>query len=239
MVLGATGFIGRWVARLLSEAGADLILPVRDLNRAKRIFEDYSVRGRSVEIDLTEEGIAELLAESRPDITFNLVGYGIDRNETDEASARKINAYFVEELCSAVSGLPPTDWGGLRLVHAGTAMEYGAAKGDLNEDTECLPTTLYGNSKLEGTLRLTGICNEGAISAVVCRLFAVYGPGEHPNRLVPMLLGAAQNKGPIKFTKGAHKRDFCYVGDVAEGLMRVGASKARSGSITRLLWTAI
>src|SRR5262249_26583968 len=52
VVLGAGGFIGRWVARSLCEQDASLFLFVRDAERAKRIFSIFGIRGAVVEFDL-------------------------------------------------------------------------------------------------------------------------------------------------------------------------------------------
>ena len=48
LVLGAGGFIGRWVARALSSMGADLRSVVRDAIRAEGIFSRYGVRGKVI-----------------------------------------------------------------------------------------------------------------------------------------------------------------------------------------------
>ena len=53
MVLGASGFIGRWVARALSECGANVCLVVRDEVAARRIFKTYDIDGEVFRLDLT------------------------------------------------------------------------------------------------------------------------------------------------------------------------------------------
>jgi nucleoside-diphosphate-sugar epimerase len=61
------------------------------------------------------------------------------------------------------------------------------------------------------------------VHATVARLFTVYGPGEHRGRLLPSLLEAATGDGPVPLTAGTQQRDFTWVGDVVEGLLRLGA----------------
>ncbi len=55
-VLGAAGFIGRWVARALTAQGARLFLFVRDAVRAAETFAAYGVRGDIIELDLAVPG---------------------------------------------------------------------------------------------------------------------------------------------------------------------------------------
>jgi nucleoside-diphosphate-sugar epimerase len=68
----------------------------------------------------------------------------------------------------------------------------------------------------------------------VARLFTVYGPREHPGRLLPTLLRAARGDGPILLTAGAQRRDFTWVGDVVEGMLRLGVTREREPSVVNL-----
>ncbi len=235
IVFGSTGFIGRWAARALSKAGAELYLPVRDETRSQKIFDEYAVKGEIFQLDL---GDAELLKNSireiRPAIIFNLSGYGINRAETDELAAYRINVQTVERICEAFAQNTDSSWKGQTIVHAGTAMEYGAASGNLSEDTEPRPTTVYGRSKLAGTKALSRCCEKFRLKGLTARLFAVYGPGERAERLLPTLIRAARTNENIEFTAGLHERDFTYVEDVADGLLRLGLSPAEKGEIVNL-----
>jgi nucleoside-diphosphate-sugar epimerase len=233
IVLGASGFIGRWVARSLCERGARLYLVVRDRAGSERIFCDYSVRGEIVELDIGSVDAARRLVEIveavGPSITFNLAGYGVDRAERDEETAYRINADLVQALCEAIVKKRDAAWQGRDLIHAGSALEYGEIGGDLAEDSPPRPTTLYGKSKLAGTRSLARCCRAYRIEGVTARLFTVYGPGEHAGRLVPSLIEASRAGEPIPLTDGRQRRDFTYVADVAEGLLRLGLSLATPG----------
>jgi nucleoside-diphosphate-sugar epimerase len=65
-------------------------------------------------------------------------------------------------------------------------------------------------------------------------LFAVYGPGEAPARLLPTLIAAGAGESEIELTEGLHRRDFTYVADAAEGLLRLGLSGAEPGSVINI-----
>jgi dTDP-glucose 4,6-dehydratase len=69
---------------------------------------------------------------------------------------------------------------------------------------------------------------------LTARLFTVYGPGEHSGRLLPSLLETAMSGNPLKLTAGSQQRDFTYVEDVAEGLLRLGLCQAKPGEIVNL-----
>lgn len=223
LVTGASGFIGRWVARLLSEAEADLWMISRDIKALDRTCGDYSIRGEKVEIDLLRPGaFRAVYRELKAPITFNLAGYGVDRSERDEALAWAVNARLVGEMAETIAEFEVPGWQGLQLVHVGSALEYGGASGLLSEACEPVPTTVYGKSKLEGTRRLQAVCQAKGLRAATARAFAVYGPGEHVRRLLPALMQVARSGGTLALTGGEQERDFTYVEDVAEGLLRLG-----------------
>lgn len=228
LVLGASGFIGRWVSRYLSVAGAELHLGVRSAERMESLAREYGIRGHPVVIDLDRDGSLEAaLRGCQPAIVFNLTGYGVAREESDPGKAQRINADSVGHLVSdLVGGTAARGWSGLRLVQAGSVLEYGPVGGDLDEGTVARPDTVYGRSKLEGTAHVVEAVTRGTLDAVVARLFTVYGPGEHPGRLLPTLIAARKTEGPVPLTLGTQQRDFLWVGDVASGLLRLGATPA-------------
>lgn len=234
-LLGSTGFIGRWVARSLTQAGADLSLVVRDVSKSGVIFDRYQIRGQFYELDLRDfERLRAFLQDTKPAICFNLAGYGVDHSERDEESAFQINCDLVFEICEALANFRNPDWDGPAIVHVGSALEYGEISGNLNEDSRPNPTTSYGKSKLAGTQQLAQSCQIHAMRGVTARLFTVYGPGEHQGRLLPELIKAAESGTPVQLTTGLQKRDFTYVADVVEGLLRLGLSNADPGTIVNL-----
>jgi nucleoside-diphosphate-sugar epimerase len=94
--------------------------------------------------------------------------------------------------------------------------------------------TVYGRTKLMGTQEVMARSAEGGLRALTARLFTVYGPGEHQGRLLPSLIDASQTGRPIQLSMGTQRRDFTYVEDVAQGLLRLGLSNAEPGWIVNL-----
>jgi nucleoside-diphosphate-sugar epimerase len=234
-VLGASGFIGRWVARRLTDAGAELVLVVRSPEASEATFRASGVRGTVVNLDVRDARRLEHLFEQvRPAITFNLAGYGVDPAERDDREAERTNRDLVVSLCRAAAAARDPGWSGEHIVHTGSALEYGVAEGMLAEDTTPMPTTVYGRSKLEGTRALAEGCATMRLRGVTARLFNVYGPGEHRGRLLPSLLEAARNRTAVDLTAGQQRRDFTYVGDVADGLLRLGIADPPPGAVVNL-----
>jgi nucleoside-diphosphate-sugar epimerase len=223
LVLGGGGFIGRQVARQLGLAGASLHLASRTPDRIADELARLGLTGIPLHTDLSRPGAgAELIRSVRPSITFNLAGYGVDPAERDPVVAEQINHILVAELAEAAGAMANPEWAGQDLVHAGSAAEFGAATGPLGEDTPPEPSSLYGRTKLAGTGAVGRATAAGTVRGIPVRLFTVYGPGERSGRLLPALIAAARSGHDLPLTAGEQRRDFTYVEDVAEGLLRLG-----------------
>lgn len=226
IVLGGAGFIGSSVSRALVAEGAEVYRVVRP-NGSGRAGTGV------VEADICDYGrLREVYRSILPSVTFNLAGYGVDPGERDERTAREVNAHAVETICRAAAEWHDREWPGQTVVHVGSALEYGEAGGALPEHTIPFPTTMYGITKLAGTRTVERW--SGAIKAAVARLFTVYGPGEHAGRLLPALIDAGRTGEALPLTGGRQMRDFTYVEDVSEGLLRLGLCRNRGVGVVNL-----
>jgi nucleoside-diphosphate-sugar epimerase len=219
------------VVRALHAAGAEVV----QVTRAGGTSPPETARVTSVAVDLARPEVArELLRRFRPAITFNLAGHGVDPAERDAGEAEAINIALPQALAAEAVASQDGAWPGQQLVHAGSALEYGTATGNLHESTTEAPDTLYGTTKLEGTRAVTAAMRDHGLRAVVTRLFTVYGPGEHSTRLLPTLLRARTHDHPIPLTAGTQRRDFTHVGDVVEAMLRLGTLAAPAVGIVNV-----
>jgi UDP-glucose 4-epimerase len=234
-VVGATGFIGRWVARALSRQGAQVVSLVRNREAMDALAGRYGIRTEIAEVDLADTAaVSALIERVRPSIAFNLAGYGVDPVEREEATMQQINVVLPTTLARAVSSFRDPAWRGQALVHTGSALEYGSMRGELSEDAAPNPLDRYGESKLAATKALAEIAAETRLRAITARLFTVYGPGENRGRLLPSLIDASRSGVSVQLTAGEQQRDFCYVEEVADGLLRLGLSDAAPGETVNL-----
>jgi nucleoside-diphosphate-sugar epimerase len=199
-------------------------MQVRDRG-AHETLARWGAAGTVIDATLTTAAdVRALVHDAGPDVVFNLAGYGVDRAERDDDAARWMNGEFPAALASACADLPPSVRKGPRLVHVGSALEYGSAGGVLREDTPCQPTSLYSRTKLAGTEGVRRVCEERGLAAVVARPFTVFGPGEHEGRLFPSLMRAARERTDLPLSEGLQRRDFAFVGDVADALVALATS---------------
>lgn len=222
LVLGASGFVGRWVARECVRRGAAVRAVVREPARVPEAFR----RGLElVRADLGEPGsAARLVAELRPALVLNAAGYGVAKDERDEACLRRINVGLVQELTEALARLPGHAPGAppqprVRLVHLGSALEAGPAPATLEEPAPLRANEPYGVTKSAATAWLDA--SRERVPNLVARAFTVFGGGERPGRLVPTLLAARATSARIPLSTGTQQRDWLYVEELARALVEL------------------
>jgi len=109
------------------------------------------------------------------------------------------------------------EYGGTRVVMAGSCAEYDWRYGYCAEQvTPLVPATLYGTCKHSLRIMLEASAAQAGLSAGWGRVFFLYGPHEHPGRLVPSVIISLLKGEPARCSHGNQIRDFLYVEDVAD-----------------------
>ena len=208
LLLGGSGFLGSHVLRRLDGT------PGIELATAGR---RPVGKGRThLVVDLSAAAAAEwsnLLQEFAPDVVVNAAG--LTTGTPDDLWAT--NVVGTKALLGALRPLP----GAVRLVHLGSAAEYGAVPPG-RPVTEATPTTPigdYGESKLAAT-ELVLTARAAGLDAVVLRVFNPLGPGAPettlPGRVAAELRRARGPRAEIRLGPLGDHRDFIDVRDVAE-----------------------
>jgi nucleoside-diphosphate-sugar epimerase len=116
--------------------------------------------------------------------------------------------------------------GGVRIVSAGSCLEYDWRYGYCSEDrTPCVPHTLYGTCKHALQL-LTSAMAGGDLTSAWGRIFFLYGPHEHPDRLVASVIRSLLAGQPARTSHGRQIRDYLYAADVADAFVTLLDSAA-------------
>ena len=132
--------------------------------------------------------------------------------------------------------------GGTRLVVAGSGYEYDWNYGYCSERlTPTVPNTVYGSCKQALNLLVQALlAGQSGLSAAWGRVFFLYGPREHPDRLVSSVIRSLHAAQPARCSHGRQIRDYMHVQDVADGLVALlesrveGAVNVSSGQASTL-----
>ncbi|MFC7219758.1 NAD-dependent epimerase/dehydratase family protein [Streptomyces polyrhachis] len=215
VLFGGTGWLGRQV--------------LAELNAGPEVTEVVPVPRAAAELGTAGVGdLAGLLASLSPDAVVNCAGAVAG----DALTMIGVNARGPATLCAALAAAAPH----ARLVHLGSAGEYGAVARDVpvTESAPTCPQGLYGASKLAGSLAVA----QSALDAVVLRVFNVIGPGAPatslPGRLVHELR-TADPAGVIRTGTLAAVRDFVDARDIARAVALAVTTRCPDGALPRVL----
>jgi len=110
------------------------------------------------------------------------------------------------------------EFGTARVVATGSCAEYDWNHGVCDEQTTPLvPGTLYAAAKHAWHFAFDAMARS-TLSAAWARIFLLYGPGEHPTRIVPSVIQPLLRGQPAQLSAGTQVRDLLYVKDVADAL---------------------
>jgi nucleoside-diphosphate-sugar epimerase len=116
--------------------------------------------------------------------------------------------------------------GGRRLVTSGSSYEYDWRYGYCSEAvTPRVPDTVYGSCKRALNELADAFAGTADISSAWARIFFLYGPREHPNRLVSSVILSLLAGNGAKTSHGEQIRDYLHVQDVADALVALLDSK--------------
>lgn len=240
LVTGSSGFIGSFLCkRLLNEVDGIRVIGLDNMNdyydvRIKEYrlnelssFDNYTfIKG-----DLSDKLLINKIFEDyKPNIVVNLaaqagVRYSIT-NPDAYISSNLIGFYNILEACRNY----PVE----HLVYASSSSVYGSNKKVpySTEDKVDNPVSLYAATKKSNELMAHAYSKLYNIPSTGLRFFTVYGPAGRPDMAYFGFTNKLINGETIKiFNYGNCKRDFTYVDDIVEGVIRVikGAPEKKNG----------
>jgi nucleoside-diphosphate-sugar epimerase len=131
--------------------------------------------------------------------------------------------------------------GGKRLAICGSGYEYDWSYGYCSEKlTPAVPNTVYGSCKQALNLLTQSFASQAGLNCAWGRVFFLYGPNEHPQRLVSSVILSLLKGDPAKCSHGRQIRDYMHVQDVADGMVALldsevtGSVNVASGQATTL-----
>jgi nucleoside-diphosphate-sugar epimerase len=118
-----------------------------------------------------------------------------------------------------------------RVVQLGSCEEYGRRPGPFRESDAPDPVSPYSASKAAITCYARMFYNCFSLPVVVLRPSLVYGPGQTGNMLVPQVVSALLAGLPVDTTEGRQTRDFLYVDDLVEAMLRAATVPGIEGEV--------
>jgi nucleoside-diphosphate-sugar epimerase len=202
LVTGATGFLGRHSLRILVDHGYE----VHGVT-SKQPPEKQSLNLTWHRADLMDPAAVErLAAEVTATHLLHFAWYAVPgKYWTSPENRRWVHASM--ELLRAFER-----HGGRRLVMAGSCAEYDWNHGVCSEfSTPLAPRTVYGECKHSLQGMVSTFSREAGMSSAWGRIFFLFGPHEHPDRLVSSVILSLMRGEIAKCSTGEQERDFLHV----------------------------
>ena len=245
IVTGGAGAIGSNLTSALVQSGASVIV-VDNLSSSERWNVPSTSNVLFVEADITDEIALKRIFFEKPDVVFHLAAFFANQNSVDHPERDlETNGLGTLRLLQYAS-LSGVD----RFVYASSGCSiYGSdAPLPLREEFMSMHlSTPYQVTKMLGELYCNFFYNHYGLKVVKPRFFNSYGPGEVPGQyrnVIPNFIFWAMNGQPLPITgSGEETRDFTYVEDIVDGLLRAGYMESAvgqefnlaSGSETRII----
>ncbi len=231
LLTGVAGFIGHAVCLRLLERG-DTVLGVDNLNdyydvslkqaRLDSIAAHANAKNfKFVKLDLAEQvATAKLFSDEKPDSVVHLAAQaGVRYSLQNPHAYIKSNIIAFTNVLEACREIQPQ-----HLVFASSSSVYGGnTKLPFSEsDNVDKPVSLYAATKKANELMAYTYSHLFGVPMTGLRFFTVYGPWGRPDMSPFLFADAILNNKPIQvFNHGDMMRDFTYIDDIVEGVIRV------------------
>ena len=236
IVTGGAGFIGSSFIKYMLGAHPDYwivcldkLTYAGDVSRLDPV--SRSPGFRFVRLDICDTaGVRALFEEERPDLVVNFAAEShVDRSIGDPSLFIRTNTVGTGVLMDACLEI------GARFHQVSTDEVYGdlplGSAESFDESSPLRPSGPYSASKAAADLLTLAYVRTYGLRATISRCSNNYGPGQHPEKLVPRVTADALVDRPIRlYGRGVNVRDWIFVGDHCRALDLI-VHNGRTGEI--------
>jgi len=232
LITGGAGAIGSNLTQALSKIGAELIIVLDDLSSSFEWNIPSEKNILFVKGSILDEVKLKRVFFERPQIVFHLAAFFANQNSIDHPEQ--------DLMVNGMGTLKVLEYSVFtsveKFIYASSGCSIYGSQSPLPLKEEFMSmhlSTPYQITKMLGELYCNFFCHHYGLNVVKTRFFNSYGPGEVPGQyrnVIPnFIYWAMQGKSlPITGT-GKETRDFTYVGDIVDGLLRAGYFKEAIG----------
>jgi len=234
LVTGGAGFIGRWTVKKLLEEG-HIIWILDDLsNGSYDNIEEFESCGsvKFIHGDIKDERLLENIFAEDFDICFHLAAKINVQDSIDDPVTT-----FRNDVAGTFNVLEQCRKHGTKMIFMSTCMVYDRASGEkgIDELHPVKPASPYAGSKIAGENLVLSYWHAYKLPVVVIRPFNTYGPFQKSGGeggVIAIFISKSLDGKTLKiFGDGNQTRDFLYVEDCADFIVRAGCSNKAVGQI--------
>jgi nucleoside-diphosphate-sugar epimerase len=227
LITGATGFIGSNLARTLSKSGDRISIFLKrqpNLWRLKDIISQFD----TYVVDISNpDMIKQKIMKIKPDIVYHCATYGVYPFQKDLNTIIQTNVIGSANLMQVLAKYNDLE----KFINIGSVFEYGPKLKPAKETDIVKPVTTYGIAKVAQTHLAQYFALANNLPTVTLRIFTTYGTYEERGRLIPDIMFALIRKTHLNLACPAARRDFIYVDDVINALIKTAKTRGIEGEI--------
>lgn len=230
VVIGGAGAIGSNLVRELLELG-EKVLVLDNLSSGNA--NEIPKKANFVYCDIRDrKKIEDILLEFEPHYVYNLAAHFANQNSVDyiyeDTETNVIGVLNVLESCVKLNSL-------IKYVYASSSCVYGNQTLMSESDSVSPYETPYAINKYVGELYSNYYSHYYKLPTVNVRIFNTYGPGEKPGKyrnVIPNFIRKALDNEVLYITgDGSETRDFTYVEDTCQCLIKSAKSSFTKGEV--------
>ena len=231
LVTGGAGFIGSHLCEELVRRG-ERVRVVDSLITGKRANLAHLPAVEFIEGDLADIGVAHRAAAGADYVLHQAAIPSVPRSVSDPVTSNRANIDATLNILVAAR-----DAGVKRLVYAGSSSAYGDQPTlPKREDMPTRPLSPYALQKLVGEQYLSLFTKLYGLDTVTTRYFNVFGPRQDPSSpysgVISLFISALVDaRQPIIYGDGEQTRDFTYVANVVDGVLRACHAPGLAGGM--------
>ena len=232
LVTGGAGFIGSHLAEALLKRG-DRVRIVDNFSSGKKA--NVPAGAEVVEGDLADDDVAAKAVAGCEYVLHQAAVPSVPRSVKDPLGTHRANVESTMKLLVAAR-----DAGVKRLVFAGSSSTYGnSAVLPKREDMKPAPISPYALQKLIGEQYCQLFSSVYRLETVTTRYFNVFGPRQAPDSaysgVISLFIKALlAGQSPVIHGDGRQTRDFTYVSNVVDGVLRAASTPDVSGEVINI-----
>jgi nucleoside-diphosphate-sugar epimerase len=231
LVTGGAGFIGSHLSEELTRRG-HMVRVADSLITGKRSNLDHVKGVEFIEGDLADAAVAERAVQGVDYVLHQAAIPSVPRSVKDPITSNRANVDATLNVLVAAR-----DAGVRRLVFAGSSSAYGNTPTlPKREDMPNNPLSPYALQKVVGEQYLQMFTRLYGFETVSTRYFNVFGPRQDPSSPYSGVISVfatalLENRPPTIYGDGEQTRDFTYVANVVDGVLRACEAPGASGEV--------
>lgn len=230
LIIGGQGFIGSHITNAALKMGfqvtiispflQDFSYPVSNVQEITILYADIT----------SHNSVEKVLKGKQFNYVINCAGF-IDHQLFKDGGKSVIDQHFIGVMnivqCLNRDRLES-------FIQIGSSDEYGNLNSPQKEDLREASISPYSFGKTATTHFLQMLYRTENFPVTILRFFLIYGPGQNNQRFVPQIITGCLEAPSFPVSEGKQLRDFCYVKDIADGVISCCLNDKVKGEILNL-----